>query len=375
MKDTLAAQGRKGCRSVTLDCIGDKPGRVQRLLLVMMFFFGGLLFSGPGHCERPTAITGKLTTGAGKTPVVGAVVKAWPVGEALTGEAPHVAAETAQDGHFRLSLPPGDYFVLAEGAGLYAFYGRNPLNVPDGGVAGLNLSMISREVPPAHIDARVETGFLGRLTHDGKPLEGAIVTVYADARGAFRGMGLGWAAPTDAAGFFEAPLPPGSYYLVARKRNGEHLRGPLQAGDFFGYFPDNPVRIREGKVVDVSFALVEIPEKIRLQGEEMFGDTSIRGQVLDGTGQTVAGVKVMLYGDPMMMQRPLYVSHPTNKKGEFVLSFPRGGRYWLVARDDLGGHPRPGQFYGRYSDSLDGSIYIRTGQKFEGVRIRGEILN
>lgn len=333
------------------------------------------LISSPVYAENLALISGKVTIGPEKIPVSGVRVTARPAGDpAFEAGAPHVSEVTAADGLFRLWMPPGDYHLIAQGADLFAFYGRNPVTVTEDGLADMNLSLVDRTPPPVEVAPRVETGFLGRLTFNGEPVEGAVVTVYPDADNRFRGMGLGMTAPTDATGLFEAPLPPGKYFLVARKRNGGAFRGPLQAGDFFGYYPGNPFEVREGQVVDASFAVVKVPEKITRQADTLFGETSISGRVLDGQGEPVEGVKVMLYGDSMMIQRPQYVSQPTDDRGRFVLSFPRGGRYWLVARDSLGGQPLPGQFYGSYIGSPDGSLRVGNGKKLKGVVIKGGII-
>lgn len=342
---------------------------VLGVLLILTFV------SLPVYAENATLISGKVTTGPEKTPVSGVRVTARPATDpGFEAEAPPISEVTAEDGLFRLSVPPGEYYLVAQGAELFAFYGRNPVTVTEDGLADMNLSLVKRNTPPVETTPRVETGFLGRLTFNGEPVEGAVVTVYPDAGNRFRGMGLGMTAPTDTSGLFEAPLPPGKYFLVARKRHRGEFQGPLQAGDFFGYYPGNPFEVREGQVIDASFAMVEVPEKVRRQAEALFGETSISGQVLDGQGNPVAGVRVMLYGDPMMIQRPLYVSQPTDGEGRFVLSFPHGGRYWLVARDRLGGQPLPEQFHGRYVGSPDGSLRVRTGQKRKDIIIRGSII-
>jgi hypothetical protein len=74
----------------------------------------------------------------------------------------------------------------------------------------------------------------------------------------------------------------------------------------------------------------------------------------------------------MMLNRPLYVSQPSGPDGRFVLSFPKGGTYYLAARDELGGTPAPGELYGRYQGSPDHSVRIRTGKTLQDIEIRVE---
>jgi hypothetical protein len=218
----------------------------------------------------------------------------------------------------------------------------------------------------------VQTGIIGQLSYAGKPLEGAVVTVYTDLNQKLKGMGLGMTAPTGPDGVFEAETPAGTYYLVARKRNSGAFMGPLQAGDYFGYYPANPLRVKEGELARVAIAMVEVPEKVSRLADQIFGDTSISGTVVDAQGEPVAGVRVLLYQDAMMLNRPLYVSQPSSSTGAFVVSFPLGGIYYLSARNSLGGPPQPGELYGRYQQTPDSSIRLKNGQKLSGIQIRVE---
>jgi hypothetical protein len=176
-------------------------------------------------------------------------------------------------------------------------------------------------------------------------------------------------APTDEKGLFEAPLPPGTYYLIARKRQGGSFMGPLQAGDYFGYFADNPVVVKEGQLVRVPLSLIEVPEKVGQLADSIFGATSVSGRVVDAAGQPQAGIRVLLYDDPLMLNRPLFVSQPSAQDGSYVISFPQGGTYWLAARDQLGGPPMPGQFYGRYLGSPDGSVQVKNGESLAKIEL------
>jgi hypothetical protein len=182
-------------------------------------------------------------------------------------------------------------------------------------------------------------------------------------------MGYQMAGPTDEAGFFEAELPPGTYYLLARKRRGAEGTGPLRAGDFIGYWPGNPLTIREGKPVRVTLPVLEVPEKVEAMADSLFGQTGIQGRILDQEGRPVPGARAVLYADPRMLDRPLYVSRPTGDDGAFVLSFPHGGTYYLAARNTLGGAPGPGELYGTYDAAPDHSLSLVTGEVRQGVDI------
>lgn len=258
---------------------------------------------------------------------------------------------------------------MARGDGWFGYYGRNPVTVPADGMAGVNLPLVPAASPPPELTASVEGGIVGRVSRDGAPMAGAVVFVYPDLAAQLKGFGLGMSAPTDAEGRFELPLPAGSYYLVARARHGSSLVGPLQAGDLFGYLPENPVVIREGEVVRVSLPVIAVPEKVSRQADAMFGQTRISGTVVDDEGKPLAGLRALLYGDDAMLNRPLHVSPPTGADGVFHLSFPSGGTFHLAARSVLGGTPAPGELYGRYQGEGGTALEIETGKAVENLRI------
>lgn len=313
-------------------------------------------------------VKGKATVSA--APVAGVEVLAYPAGALNFAGAPlHLSAKTAADGLFALELPPGPYYFLARGAQLSAFYGRNPVTVPETGLENVNLLMTPDNLPGPQVNGKTTDGVAGLVTLDGQPQADAIVTVYPDLSSQLKGMGLGMAPPTDALGYFEVPLSPGTYYLVVRVRKSGQMAGPLKAGDLFGYFPGNPLVVRENSTASVHIPLIEVPEKVERLAASLFGNTLVKGRILDAKGQSVAGLQVLLYDDPMMLNRPLYVSQRTAADGLFQLSFPRGGHYFLAARNELGGTPAPGELYGRYQGTPDHSIEIETGKVLEGIEI------
>lgn len=268
-----------------------------------------------------------------------------------------------------MTLPPGEYYFLARGEKVFSFYGRNPVAVPVEGLSGLNLGMVATGGDPPGEEPFVATGVAGRVLHDGQPLSGATVYVYTDLTSRLKGMGYVMAGPTDEAGFFEAGLPAGTYYLLARRRHGPTGVGPLQAGDFIGYYSSNPLSIKEGEVSRVAISMLEVPEKVETMEANLFGRTSIQGRILDRTGRPVPGARAVLYEDAQMFNRPLHVSRPTGRDGVYVLSFPYGGTYYLAGRDSLGGAPAPGDLYGTYDASPDHSLDIETGQNLRDMDI------
>ena len=316
-------------------------------------------------------LTGKATVGG--TATAGVVVKAFPVNTmTLSGNAPFQTGSTGADGLFSLDLPVGDYYLLAESAELFTYYGRNPVAVPAEGVANVNLRMVPKAGTGPQEQTHMESGVLGTVTLDGKPVTGAIATVHTGLAGQLKGFGLGMSVPTDDKGFFEVPLPPGTYYLVVRVRMDGAIAGPMRAGDLFGYLPRNPLVIKEKQVARVQIPLIEVPEKVEKFAATLFGNTSISGRIVDKDGKPVPGVHAILYTDMTMLNRPAYVSQPSDAQGNFVVSFPDGGVYYLAARSTLGGTPHPGDLYGRFAGTPDASVRVQTGQKLEGVTLAVE---
>jgi len=302
-------------------------------------------------------------------PVSGVRVSAYPIDSPnLDGRAPFASAPTGSDGRYSLALPEGEYYFLADGEGLFSFYGRNPVSVAAPEVSELNLGVVAVAPPPEVSDPFVSTGLAGLALHEGKPLAGATIFVYTDLSSRLKGMGYVMAGPTDAAGAFEASLPPGTYYLLARQRHGGSV-GPLRAGDFIGYYPGNPLTVHEGEVARVTIPVLEVPERVERLTGNLFGGTAVHGRILDPEGHPVAGVRAVLYDDPRMLDRPLFVSHPSAVDGSYVLSFPAGGTYYLGARDTLGGAPGQGELFGTYDASPDHSLRIGTNEVLRGIDI------
>ncbi|NIS77031.1 MAG: carboxypeptidase regulatory-like domain-containing protein, partial [Deltaproteobacteria bacterium] len=77
-------------------------------------------------------------------------------------------------------------------------------------------------------------------------------------------------------------------------------------------------------------------------------NTSISGRVLDADGNPVAGARVHVYTYVQMSERPKYVGERTGADGKYTVSLPKGGTYYLAARNRFGGPPRIGDLYGRY---------------------------
>jgi len=329
------------------------------LFLLVLPVLAGCLASGTSQL---VSAQGKVTLD--RKPLAGVEVTAWPEASVhFDDSAPFRAALTAQDGQFQMTLPPGSYYFFARGEGVFAYYGRNPVSIAEPGSDNLNIGLV-RYVPEP---AKPVAGVSGVVVHDGSPVEGAVVFVYTDLGSQLKGMGYLMSAPTGTDGRFNLQLEDGTYYLLARKRQGRSGVGPLRAGDLVGYSPANPLKVRSGQASPMSIPLLEVPDKVeRMQGS-LFGSTRISGRIVDAQGQPVAGVRAVIYDRPQMLDRPLYVSQPTGNDGRYVISLPQGGEYFVAARNTLGGAPAPGDLYGTYNRDPEHRLQVESGSVHDDI--------
>jgi hypothetical protein len=284
--------------------------------------------------------------------------------------APQRSEPSTDGGEFALDLPPGEYYFLAHGHETFAYYGRNPVAVSVNGLSGLKIGLVTIPPPTVQESFAIDSGVTGTVSVRGEARAGAVVFAYTDLTSRLKGMGYAMSAPTDEQGRFALPLPAGTYYLLARLRQaGAGVTGPLRAGDYIGYAVQSPVRIAEKEVLEISLPLLEVPEKVEQLSDSLFGGTSLKGRVVTRDGTPVSGARAILYDEAQMLNRPLYVSRPTDADGRFVLSFPHGGTYFLAARQQLGGAPAPGELFGTYDATPDHSLTITTGEQRDGIEV------
>jgi len=329
------------------------------ILLLLLPTLAGCLASGG---VTTVAVHGRVTLD--RQPLAGVEVTAWP--ESVThfdGSAPYRTELTGADGRFQMTLPPGGYYFFARGESVFAYYGRNPVAIAATGSDDLNIGLV-RTVSES---ATPMDGVSGQVTLDGTPVEGAVIFAYTDLGSQLKGMGYLMSAPTDADGRFNLQLEDGTYYLLARKRQGRSGMGPLRAGDLVGYAPDNPLKVRSGQAPPLTIPLLQVPEKVDRMQDSLFGSTRISGRIVDANGKPIAGVRAVIYDRPQMLDRPLYVSQPTGSDGRYVISLPQGGVYFLAARNTLGGAPAPGDLYGTYNRDPEHKLQVESGSVHNGI--------
>lgn len=316
-------------------------------------------------------IEGRVVSGG--TGVAGIRVEAHG-GLDFSGKPVAVSAPTDETGKYRLEVPSGLWSLFARDPGrkLFAFCGRNPVAVAEKDVwAGLQAVPVDSPTVtpyPEEEGAALE----GRVLLDGKPLEGAHVTLYLDAAEDLKGQGYRISPPTGGDGAFSFDgLPESPYFLVARQRQSGEKVGPVLEGDALAVYSGNPLHARTGKSVKVT---LHATRKVQEAGESeslvRASGMALKGKVLDGGGKPAVGVHVFAYTDPVIgHQRPAALSSPTGPDGTFTVHLRSPGTYYVGAREKYGDSPMPGELFGMYDETPDHGLTVKAGQVAEGIRI------
>ena len=203
-----------------------------------------------------------------------------------------------------------------------------------------------------------------------EPAEGAFIYLYAEGKDPHGPADYIIPLPTGEDGSFTLNVAPGTYTMVARKRQSGENTGPLDKGDIRS--KEVVIHVEEGTAQ--SFSLLLVPKTdttVKSYASPKDWNTSISGRVLDADGNPVAGARVHVYTYVQMSERPKYVGERTGADGKYTVSLPKGGTYYLAARNRFGGPPRIGDLYGRYDKgSIDPSaVVVKEGEHLEGIDI------
>ncbi len=223
------------------------------------------------------------------------------------------------------------------------------------------------------IDGQGRTGISGqvRLKTDASPLAGAYINIYPDSISNLLGPSQFISAPTAADGSYSIDLPPGTYYVVARKRSSEQASGPLTTGDYYSEHQRIIARVAEGKLTQVGLEMARLKAPMFFKKDlvETRTDTGIRGVLIDTQGKPVPGGFAIAYTDDNLQRLPDFASTLTNQKGEFTLYLPRGGSYYLAARIHAWDMPREGELYGKHGGENPLAMKIKDNSFIEGITI------
>ena len=279
-----------------------------------------------------------------------------------------VSAPTDLDGIYQLELEPGNYVLTASSRSgvlkpgdLFCYYSGSPIQVPASGYRNVGFNLI--RVPEEAVKEAERSGIYGQLTYQDEPLEKAYLYVYKDPSKGFKGPGY-FIQPV-ASGSFRLNLPPGDYYLLARKRERGGQFGPIEIGDYFNYYFGNPIHIESGQLREVK---IETVTRLSMLEEDVVDFQGASGQVVNASGAPQTGLYVFAYRQAEMTGTPDYFSTPTGADGRFELALPDGGPYYLLARQAFGGPAGRDELYGKLQKP-DGNpqVVSVSGQKVEVV--------
>ncbi len=224
-----------------------------------------------------------------------------------------------------------------------------------------------------YVDGQGKTGIKGQITikETGESVEGAYVNIYPDTISNLLGPSQYISTPTDAKGEYTMDVPPGTYYVVSRKRMSGQASGPLSPGDLFSEHQRIVTTVVAGKIalVDLSLAPMKSPMFFKKATGEMQTDTGIRGVLVDSTGKPVPGSFALAYSSPDIKRLPDYASTLSDGEGKFVIYLPQGGTYFLGARIHAWDMPRPGELYGKFGDPEPTPVAVADGSFTEGIKI------
>ena len=225
----------------------------------------------------------------------------------------------------------------------------------------------------SYIDGQGKTGISGTVTlkESGAPLEGCYVNIYPDAISNLLGPSQFISTPTDAAGRYQLDVPPGVYYVVARKRLSGQPTGPLSPGDHYSEHQRIITRVEAGKlvVVDLPVTVMKAPMFFKSRVVNKETDTGISGVLLDAAGQPVMGGFAMAYADQEMKRLPDFASTLSDEQGRFTIYLPEGGTYYLSARIHAWDMPTPGEPFGKYGGETPLPVSVATNSFVTDLRI------
>lgn len=205
----------------------------------------------------------------------------------------------------------------------------------------------------------------GRVVYNEEPLSGVRVFLYRTLD--FDVDPLFISEATDAEGYYQVEVTPGSYALFARDRKRQ----------LFAFCGRNPVKIKEGTVWAGLQAVQFSPAEVSAYDDEF--SAAIEGTVLYG-GQPLADAYVYLYLDAKedLKGQGYRLSMPTGPDGRFAFDGLPESSYFLMVRKRMDGNRvgpvREDDYLGHFSGNpliaksgTVTSIVISTVQKIKSA--------
>lgn len=182
------------------------------------------------------------------------------------------------------------------------------------------------------------------------PEAGGSITDY----GAYRGPADYKSSKTDESGHYRLVLPPGGYYLVARRRLLKGFdRGPLGPRDFSSLVSPE-ISLKDRQTLIMGFKLIDLardPLFYRYYTSRT-GSTIIKGFLKNPEGKPVKGIFITADRRRRIGRKPEFISDKTGADGVFILYLPGQGKYFLGAKKSVLGKPWEIELPGHDRNSL-----------------------
>lgn len=311
----------------------------------------------------------------------------------------------SRDGQYSLQLPPGTYFLVAraslDGSRLFSYHGVNPITVGED-YRWLPFLLVKENLVSCR-ESPGQSRITGLVSYKGQPLSGGVVSLYPWQEGKFRGMGL-LTNTLDENGAFSFGLEPGSYAVIARKKQEIRGIGPVRQGDMFCYPSTNPITVAKGATcaIDINcYPRDELdlflddastnPQGRRHESRRQASlhdlqpaeaaqpslekPATISGRVTSPDGRPQPGLVVTAYPAQGLELFQMHVvrlitgnmAH-TDSVGRYRIELKDAdSKYYLIARERVGEAPDRSEYYGLYEGSPNHSLTLDRGTHLTGV--------
>jgi len=313
-----------------------------------------------------------------------------------------------REGQYSITLPAGSFYLVARAnigtRHLFSYHGVNPITITSD-YRWLPFLL----VPESILVCRESPGISrirGRALYKNEPVSGGVISVYTPKDGKLRGMGL-LTNTLDETGSFTFDLEPGSYTVVARKKQDIKGIGPVKQGDMFCYPSSNPINLTKNTLCDISFncyprddlSFFLAKDAVNPQGRRhesrrlssLYDLQPEEGQKRPDLPKaaTISGVVTNQDGTPLPGM--IVTAYPSNGVGIFQMHILRlitsnmgltdgngrynidlrdtDPRYYIVAREKLGEAPDRNEHFGLYEGSFNHSVTVNDGEHLNGIDI------
>jgi len=333
------------------------------------------------------SIEGRVLTDEG--PLKGAVVYIYKTYADITKSAPIIITEpTDEQGRYEIQLPAGEYYFIARGKKdnreYFSYHGNNPINIES---EKAWLTFMANEVKEPEY-AQGATSLKGVVTYKGMPVHGAYITLYAPDTKKFKGLG-NKTESVRSDGTFDITIPAGEYIVIAKKKGDGRRMRPLEKGDLFCYYPNNPVDVQKDKIMQIEVpcypkgerdSFTETPQiksndYITVDQLDTGSQPGIKGTVRDLEGNPVSGLYVLAYKSKQsvflmhhLSKRTEYIGE-TDEEGNYFIPVDNDGTFHIVARDSIGRSPQRGDIYGMYEGKTTRQVSFKKGQVVHEIDI------